>query len=151
MLRARYLPLLLFIGIVINSCGKISQIEVGEINELNIKGFEGNSLVVELKVPVKNPTGHKISIVGINANLSINNNFLGLINSIDPVIIPRKSSSMCDLVIYVRLANPLGAAITVMNLHKGQKINIKLEGDFTAQSGLIKKVIKILEERDVVL
>lgn len=151
MLSIRKIMFLLFTGFVISSCGKISQIEVGDVNDFKIKGFEGNALVVELTVPVKNPSGHKISLISIDARLSINNNFLGLINSIDTVFIPRKSSGIYKLVLSVRLVNPLGAAITIMNLQKGQKIKIKIEGDFTARSGGVRKKIGINEERSLVL
>jgi len=151
MFRTRFLPFFLLLIIVIGSCGKISQIQVGEVNTFNIRGFEGNALVVELMVPVKNPSGHNISITGIDAKLSINNNFLGIINSMDTIKIPRKSAAVYNLVLYVRLANPLGAALTVMNLHKGQNINVKIDGDLTVKSGLISKKIEIREERNVVL
>jgi LEA14-like dessication related protein len=150
MIRIRFLALLLFIGLI-SSCGKISQIEVGEVSGFKIKGFEGNSLLIEVSLPVKNPSHYKIKVTGFDAKIYINKNYLGRINSIDPLLIPRKSANSYDIVFYVRMANPFGAAFTVMNLQQGQKINIKIEGEITSKSALIKKKLEINEERDVVL
>jgi LEA14-like dessication related protein len=151
MIKIRYLALLLLISPVFSSCGKISQIEVGEVNNFQIKGFEENALLVELTLPVTNPSRHKISVIGIDAKIYINQDYLGHINSIDTIVIPRKSSGNYAVLLRVRMANPLGAALTVMNFRQGQKINLKIEGDITTKASFIRKKLEIMEERNVVL
>ncbi len=151
MVKAGYtiIILILFAGLI--SCGKISETEITNINSFKIKGFEGNALAVEADLSIKNPSGHRIHIKDIDAKIYIDKNYLGRINSIDPVSIKPRSSDIYAFVLYIRMANPLGAALTVMNLKQGQRINIKIEGEITARTSLIKRKIDIKEERSVVL
>jgi LEA14-like dessication related protein len=151
MIRIRLLVSLFLISALLSSCGKISKIEVGEVSGFKIKGFEENALAIEVNLPVKNPSCHKIRVTGFNAKIYINKSYLGRINSIDPILIPGRSSNNYDVVFYVRISNPFGAVLTMMNLHQGQKINIKIEGEITSKTTVLKKKLQINEDRDVVL
>jgi LEA14-like dessication related protein len=151
MTKARYIILILILISGITSCGKISQVKVVNLSSFRIQGFEGNALISEADLLIKNPTGHKIQMNGFDARIFINNNYLGRVSSIDPVFIKPRTDSVYKLVLNIRMANPLGAAMTVMNFKQGQKINIKIDGEMMVKTSFIKRNIPINEEHSVVL
>ena len=150
MIRLKYFSYFLFI-VFLTSCGRYSEIVVGEINGVTINGFEENSLVVTLRVPVENPTCHRITISEFDTRLYMNSQYVGKLTSSDVVVLPPKSDMVHDMVLKVRMANFLGTAIGIMSLKKGQVVNFKLEGTVTARSVLIKRKIPVNEVRDVTI
>lgn len=150
MVRLKFLIYFIFI-VFLASCGRFSEITVGEINGITINGFEENSLLVTLRVPVENPTHHKITISDFDTRLYMNSQYVGKLTSADVVVLPPKSDMAHDLVLKVRLANFLGTAIGIMNLKKGQVVNFKLEGTVTARSVLVKRKIPVNEIRNVTI
>ncbi len=133
------------------ACGNFSKIEVGEVKEFTLKGFEDNALAIAITVPIENPTMHKIAITDIDFRVYMNNQYLGRVNSVEQIILPSNSSDKYNIDLKVRVANFFGAALTLMNLKSGQVINFRLEGTIDARSMLIKKTIEISEERKVVV
>jgi LEA14-like dessication related protein len=145
-LKIYYLFALSFILI---SCGKFSEITVGEINGVTIKGFEENAMIIALSIPVNNPTHHKITLSDFNTKVTMNNQYLGKVNSSDPVILMANSQQVYDLVLEVRLANVFGTALTLMNMKKGQRVLFRIEGSMNARTFLVKKKLEINESREV--
>ena len=140
-----------FLLLLLSSCGKYKEIEVGDIQEFSIKGFVDNSLVLAIRVPVYNPSMYKITLMDLDARVYINDEYIGKVNSTEPVVLPRKSNDVHDLVVNVRLANFLGSAMKMMNLRKGSNVKLRLEGTFTAKSLGLKKKVEVDETRDVVI
>jgi LEA14-like dessication related protein len=151
MRRIKFLFLLLSSGIILSSCGRISRIEIGEVRDFTVKGFEENALVIEVIIPIENPSLYKIKISDFEAKIYLNKGYLGRVNNIEPLVLSGKSSENYTLVFKVRMANFFGTASKVMNLQKGQRINLKIEGTVSARSFFMKKKIEINEERDIVL
>ncbi|MBA7522518.1 hypothetical protein ES705_14637 [subsurface metagenome] len=137
--------------ILFTSCSNFSEIYVGEVREFTVKGFEDNALVVTAAIPVTNPTLYKIRITEIDLKVYMNNQYLGKIHSIEQLVLPAKSDETYNMDLNVRVVNLFGAALTMINLKKGQKINFRMEGTITARSVLVKKRIEIHEERIVVI
>ena len=150
MVRLKYFTYFIFI-FFLTSCGRYSEIVVGEINGVTINGFEENSLLVTLHVPVENPTHHKITVSEFDTRLFMNSQYVGKLTSADVVVLPPKSKMVHDLVLKVRLANFLGTAIGIMSLKKGQVVNFRLEGTVTVRSILVKRKIPINEVRNVTI
>jgi len=137
--------------VIFSSCGRFSEITVGDIHGVTIRGFEENALVVMLSVPVENPTMHRITITDFDTRLYMNSQYVGNITSVDAVILPPKSEMVHDMVLHVRLANFIGTAIGLMNLTKGQKVNFRLEGTVSARTFLARRKIAINEAREVTI
>lgn len=140
-----------FLLLILSSCGKYKEIEVGDIQDLSIKGFADNSLVLALSVPVYNPSMYRITLTELDARVYVNDEYIGKVNSTEPVVLQRKSSDVHDLVVNVRLANFLGSAMKMMNLKRGSAVKLRLEGTFTAKSCGLKKKVAVDETRDVVI
>lgn len=146
-----YICCYLIVGLVFSSCSGFSDISVGDIQSFNVDGFEGNSLVIRLSVPVKNPTVHRIKISDLDAKVFMNGTYLGKVKLSEPLIIEKKTNKSYDLKLNVRIVNLLGSAFAMMNIGHGQTVHLRAEGYFSAKSMLLKKKIKINEDRNVTL
>jgi LEA14-like dessication related protein len=132
------------------SCGNFSEITLGDISGVSVKGFEDNALIIELKLPVENPTMHRITVTDFDTKIFMNNQYLGKLNTKDPIVIKAKSTEVKDLVLEVRFSNFFGAAMNIINIQKGQKVLFKIEGEVLARSLLIRKKIAINESQEIV-
>jgi LEA14-like dessication related protein len=141
---------LLFI-VLFTSCGNFSKITVGEIKDFTVNGFEDNALLASVSIPVDNPTHHNITITDIDLKVYMNNQYLGKVNAIEPIVLLSKSNRNYNIDLKVRVANFFGAALTLMNLQNGQIILFRMEGTVSARSMLLKKKFEISEERKVVI
>ena len=148
-MRKRYISLLFIV--LFTSCGNFSKITVGEVKDFTVNGFENNALLASVSVPVDNPTHHKITITEMDLKVYMNNQYLGKLNTIEPVVLPSKSYGKYDIDIKIRVANFFGAALTLMSLQKGQVIIFRMEGSVGARSMLLKKNFEICEERKVII
>ena len=137
--------------ITLTSCGRFSEIIVGDISSVTFNGFEENALVVTLTVPVDNPTTRKITITDFDTKLFMNDQYLGIVTSKEPVIIKPRTNEIHNVTLDVHLANFFGMALNLMNLQKGQKVLFRLEGRVSARSLLMKRKIPINESREVVI
>ena len=141
----------ILVGIIFSSCTHFSDITVGDIRSFSLKGFEENYVVFSMNLPVDNPTAHKVTITDLEAKVYLNGSYLGKVNLSEPLVIEKKATKNYDMVLKVRMANLLGSAFTMMSLKQGQKVHIKADGYFSARSMLLKKKIKIDEDRRVTL
>lgn len=143
--------LFLIVGTLLTSCGNFSKIVIGDINGVSIKGLEDNALVVGIRLPVENPTMYKITVTDFNSKVYINNQYLGKIIMEDKIIFPAKSDEVHEVDLNIRLANIFGAALSMMKLKSGQRINVRMEGELTARSALLRRKIPFTETREVVI
>jgi LEA14-like dessication related protein len=143
--------LFLVVTVFFSSCGNFSKITIGNISGIKVIGLEDNALVVAVRIPVENPTLHKITITDFDSKVFINNQYLGKILMNDKIVFPSKSDEVYDIDLNIRLANFFGAALTMMNLRSGQRIIIRMEGELTGRSALMKRKIPVNETREVVI
>lgn len=136
----------LFVPVFI-SCGNFEDIEIGEPKELNVRGFEDNYLIVDVVLPVDNPTIHSIVIKNIDVRVFLRNKYIGKLEVDENIRIKPKSNTTYELPVKVRLANLLGAAFIMMNLKKGSESDVRLEGEIQARSLFLSKTIEINENR----
>lgn len=131
------------------SCGSFEDIEIGEPNEVKVRGFEENLLVVDVSLPVSNPTLHSIILQDVDMRVYLNDKYIGKLMLDDKVKIKPKSSEVYHLPVKVRMANVLGTAFIMMNLKKGSNPSVRFEGEVKAKSMLIKKTIHVDETKDI--
>lgn len=148
---SRFLPFTLGILLIFSSCGGFSDIVVGEVQEVNIRGFEDNALLVDVRLPVENPTLHRITILDIDSKVYLGNQYLGRVTSVERIVLKANSKDIYDLSLRIRLANVFGTAFTLMKLKSGQKALIRVEGTITARTMVLKKKIPFEETREVVI
>ncbi|QQS49964.1 MAG: LEA type 2 family protein [Bacteroidota bacterium] len=145
------LSLVVLLAVFMTSCGNFEKISIGDPSEFKLEGFEDNHLKLHIKVPVDNPTHHKIIFSDIDLKVFLNGNYIGKIIMDEGLAIERNVAKEYELPIKIRLANILGAAFIMMNMKQGQKAEIRIEGTITAKSFLVKRTIDIKETKRITL
>lgn len=139
----------LSLTLLISSCGHIEEITIGEIQEARIKGFKDNAVIVDVKIPVENPTIHRIKLVDMDINTYIGNKYIGKLQLDKELIIKGTESAVYDLPVRIRISNILNIAFVMMNMKSGRQVDLHFKGTATAKSLLIKKTVEIDEKRRV--
>ena len=137
------------LAITVSSCGRFDEIEIGEPQEIQVRGFEENSLVVFAAIPVDNPTIHRIFLKEIDLRVSMNNRYIGKLLVDEKILIKPMHKEVYRLPVKIRLANILNMAFVMMNMKKGQEVNFKFEGTVKVKTMLITKTIPIDETRNI--
>jgi LEA14-like dessication related protein len=151
MVRIKLNYSLFILSFLLLSCGKLTEIKVGDVDNIVVKGFQDNALLISAEIEVTNPSRNKITVTGFDTHVYLNDQYLGKINSVDHIVINSKSAEKYNIVFNVRLSNFLGTAFAMMNLKEGNKVKIRIEGTITARSLLIKRKLNISESRNLVL
>jgi len=141
-----FLTLLLLI-----SCGRFSEITIGDISGVTVKGFRNDVLLIDVNIPVDNPTQHRITISDLDLRLSMNDHYVGKIQLDEKLVIPSNSEMVHGVTLQVQMANFISTGLMMMNMKKGQMVRFRLEGSITARSLLLKKEIPVDELREVII
>jgi LEA14-like dessication related protein len=144
-----YILILIILVPFISSCGGFENIKIGEPESLEVKGFEGNYLNVNVRVPIDNPTSHRVKIQEIDMKVFLNGRYIGKLYVDEDVIIKAGKNKMYDLAVKVRMANILNTAFIMMSLKEGQQVPVRFEGKIVAKSMLMQRTLDINEERMV--
>jgi len=143
---------LLFIALLfLSSCGRFSEVTIGDISGLTVQGIQNDALIVVVNIPVENPTHHRITINEVDLRMSMNKQYVGKILLNDKIIIPANSDEIHEVSLKVRMANLITTGLFMMNMKKGQKVQFRLEGSVTARSLMIKREILVDELREVII
>lgn len=141
---------ILFVFIpLIYSCGNFEEIEIGEPKEVKIRGFEDNFLIVDIALPVNNPTIHRVSIKEMDVRVFLNDKYIGKLLIDEKVSIKPKKDTVYNLPVKIRLANVLGTAFIMMNMNKGSQSEVRFEGEIKAKALMITKTIEIKESKKI--
>jgi LEA14-like dessication related protein len=138
---------LLLTSLFFISCGKFEDITLGDLQNVEVAGFEDNYLKLNVEVPIENPTLHRINIKAIDVRVFINQQYIGKLIVDEQVLIKSKSSKVYQLPVKIRLANILNTAFLMMNLSNGKQVQFNFEGTVTVRTMLISREIDIKETR----
>jgi LEA14-like dessication related protein len=143
--------LILLSSLILTSCGDFEDIQIGEPQEFVVQGFEDNLLKISVALPVENPTLNRIKIQEIDAQVFLNNQYIGKLIVDEQVVIKPKSSNLYQLPVKVRIANILNTAFIMMSMRKGQQIEIRIEGVVKVRTLLLTKTIEINESNNITM
>ncbi len=131
--------------LILSGCGNFKDIEVGEPDNIKIKGFRDNVLNLEVRVPVTNPSSVSFKIKEINLKTSVNDHYLGRLISDEVIIIPANSSEIHNFNLKLRIANIIQGISVFLEILRDDNIKFQIEGYIKFKSLLIKKKINIKE------
>jgi LEA14-like dessication related protein len=140
-----------FLILFFSSCGNFAEITIGEVTGVSVKGFQDNALLVEVLLPIDNPTHHRITISDMDLRLTMNRQYVGKLQLNDKLVVASNSDMVHRVNVQVRLVNIFGAGLMMMNMKKGQKVLFQLEGTITAKSLLMKKILPVNESQEVII
>ncbi len=136
-----YIVLLL----LLSCCADFKEIEVGDPEDIILKGIKDNVLNLEVKIPITNPTAINFKIKEINIKTSVNNQYLGRLASDQVIIIPARSNEIHNLNLNLKIANIIQGISIMLEIFKDNNITFQAEGYIKFKSLLINKKISIKE------
>ena len=128
---------------ILTSCGRLDEIEILDMNNLQFKGLEKNTAKFEAGILVDNPSHHKIKIKEINARLVVNNVYVGKLMCTEEFVIPSSAESLIDVPFELRLSNIFSGAAMLYRLSRESRATVQINGYVIAQSGFIRKKINV--------
>jgi LEA14-like dessication related protein len=126
-----------------NSCNDIQEIKVGNINEVEIKGIQGNMITIKATVPIENPNNFDVKLTEADLKVYMKNNEIGKVKQIDDILILGKTSKDYPITITVELTNIKEIMTTALMAVSGGMHDVRLTGTVIAKSFIYKKKIKI--------
>ncbi len=134
---------IILIVISLTSCGKMEELQIGDITNIQLKGFSNNLVTLQVTVPVKNPNPYRLTIKGGDINVSAFNTELGKVKQMDNLTLAAKSAKDYTINIVVEITNMAGGLSSAYKLAQGDNANIRLSGKIKVQYFLYSKTIEI--------
>jgi LEA14-like dessication related protein len=131
--------------VLFSCCSDFKDIEIGEPENIAIKGIKDNMLRLEVKIPVANPGSFNIKIKEINLKTSVNNIYLGRLVSDHVIVIPAKSNEILDVYLNLKIASIIQGISIMLDILKDNNVTFQMEGYIKFKSLLINKKINIKE------
>ena len=140
---------LILISIVLSSCNAYKTVDIGEVNKVDFKGMVDNKISFELKVPVKNPNGYKITIKSMDLDVSINGNYIGKMRNPGEIIIPAKSDEIQDFPVDIKVKNALASMALFYKMRNERVFEMEIVGTIKVKALLKTKTIEVSEKQSV--
>ena len=139
--NSHYIILLL----LLSCCADFKDIEVGEPDDIKIKGLRDNVVMLEVRIPVTNPSSFNFRIKEINIKTSVNNQYLGRLVSDNIIVIPAKSNEIYNFNLKLKIANIIQGISVMLDILRDNNVTFQVEGYIKIKSLLINKKINIKE------
>ncbi|MFC2151262.1 LEA type 2 family protein [Bacteroidota bacterium] len=140
---------IILIVVILGSCNAYESINIGNVNNVNLKGMVENKISLELQVPVSNPNGFKIKIKSMDLDVTLNGDYLGNMKNANEIIIPAKSDQVQNILVDVYVKNPLASMAVMYKLRKSKNIEMQIEGTIKVKAFLRSKTVKVSEKQNV--
>jgi len=143
----------MLLGIILLSgaCKSFQPVEVGEPTDLKVSSLSGSKVTLEIALPVKNPNIYKIRVTHIRADAYINQTKAGEIINKEKITLPSRSHEVHRLKLDVSFSDLLSSGISVMEIMRRGKLDLKINGSLTTRSFLYKKEIPFTEQKTLEL
>jgi LEA14-like dessication related protein len=108
---------LVMLVMTIPSCTVYKEVEVQEVLEVKVLEFDNDGADCEIYMTVSNPNGYKIRLTESEVDLYFEGKFLGRVELLEEMILPKKSVStvkMKCLADYESLQSVMGNIITIL-------------------------------------
>ena len=113
-----------------------SKIKIGEIQDVQLKNFDGKTATVILDVPLKNERIFDLDITKIDLNAKYRDTDIGEVSNMDTLTIPKKSEKVHQVKLKVEIGGLFGS-FNVMNVLKNKEGMLHLKGDIQVHYFLI--------------
>jgi len=120
-------------------CKQYKPLEVGDPENLKLKGLSGNALEVTIHLPIRNPNLYSIKVTKLSGTAFINDQKAGRIRSSEKIKLPARSDKIHEVPLEIDYSDLLSSGISLMKVLKTRQVDLTLKGTLTAQSFLYKK------------
>lgn len=129
------------------SCYK--QVSVGEIDSVRISNSSSKDFRLILKIKITNPNFYKITLTGVDADLTLNDWSLGHITSDMKVVIPANTDDIMEIPLDFEITNILSGGAALLSTIGSGSLDVDIEGFITAKALFKEFQIDIEESRNI--
>ncbi|HAF28346.1 MAG TPA: hypothetical protein DCG75_04785 [Bacteroidales bacterium] len=140
---------ILILVVILNSCNAYESVDIGEIENVSLKGMVDNKISLELQVPITNPNGYKIKIKSMDLDVTINGNYIGKMGIANEIIIPAKSNEIQKFPVDIVVKNALASMSTMYKLRNSRNFELEIVGTIKVKAFVNSKTIKVSEKQMV--
>jgi len=143
--------ILLGILLLTGACASFQPVEVGEPSNLEVSSLSGSKVHLKISLPIKNPNIYRIKVTRIRADAFINESKAGEITSTEKISLPARSDELHRLKLDVNFSDLLDSGISVIEIMRKGKLDMKIQGSLTTRSFLYKKEIPFTRQKSLTL
>jgi LEA14-like dessication related protein len=143
--------LTLLIGIILlSSCKFYKDVNVYEVQDVRVKEFSHEMVRAEVDVKVDNPNWYKIKVKESQIKLSINGDYIGIMELDSSLVVPKKSTSVQTIAISTDYADAQTNFLqnTLMLLF-AKSVLISAEGHVVGKALIVRKKMPVKLEKQV--
>lgn len=138
-----FFPLFLLLVIFASSCSSFKEIKIGNLRNLEVKGFENNKLALEVKLPVENPNPYNVKVKDANIRVMNGDSELGRVVQMDNLVISGNSNKEYPVNLTVELTGIKKDDLFSVFKIFSNKAGLRIAGEIKASYLLYNKSIKI--------
>lgn len=124
------------------SCSPIEELKIGNISNVEFKGFNGNNLSLVATVPIENPNSMGIKLKDADFTVTANNVVLGKIKQTEPLVIEGKSAKDYPIKVNIELTGVNANLLSLYGLINDRP-TFYATGSVNIKSGLYRKKLKL--------
>lgn len=147
----RYVIKAVLLGVLLatGACSSLQPVEVGEPSNLEVSSLSGSKVNLKLSLSIKNPNIYRIKVTSIRADAYINDTKAGEITNKENISLPARSDQVHRLKLDVNFSDLVGSGISVMEILRKGKLDMKIKGSLTTRSFLYKKEIPFSRQKSL--
>lgn len=132
-------------------CTEVQDAEIGDIEGLKVSNISGNSVTLEMLVPIHNPNSFRFKITNIDLDVEINGSVVGNISNNNKIVVPAKSYHKHKIKLDVKLKDALQGGAVIFNTLMGRSQKLTLKGFIKARAFVITKKIEVEKTKEISL
>jgi LEA14-like dessication related protein len=135
--------LLAFAAFLFVACAGLKEIRIGNLRNIEVKGFENNKVELEITLPVENPNPYTVKIKDADIRIMNGDTELGRVIQMDKVVITRKSAKDYPVKLTVELTGLKDNIFSIYKIFGSKKNKMRIMGEIKAGYLLYSKSVKI--------
>ncbi len=133
----------IFILLILSGCGKVNEIKVVGIKNVQLKGLQKNIIKLNVELEVDNPNPRKITITHVNFKAWLNSRELGTLQTTEKIKLLPCSKNAYPVCVEIKLRTAADA-LRLMSGSFDEMLNkIEVEGYIKGKSFPVRKKIVI--------
>lgn len=131
--------------LAMQSCTFYKDIEVSEVHQVNIRGFDQNGISAIVTLEIHNPNGYRLLARKGEVNVMLNNRPSGVITFDEKHIIPRKSKQDHSFVLTGAFTGGAGSFLdNLLNVLVNREATITGEGYIQGRAFFVKRKVPVV-------
>lgn len=126
------------------SCAEIQPLDIGNIDDMQVKSLNEKGVEMILGVTIKNPNNMKFKVKAYDLDVYLEEKKMGKAKLVNKVIIPKKSDQHYDLPVDVKFTGLLLGGLPILAKLKTKKnIDVRIKGNVKVRARMVGKTFPV--------